>query len=189
MRTETDDSFLESRTFDEINIGDSSSLARTLHQEDIQLFAVMSGDINPAMVDPEYAHSGMFREVIAHGMWSASLISTVLGTQIPGPGTILINQSVRFVRPVTLGDTVTITTTVKQKFPHNQHILFDCVCTNQEGMEVVVGTAEVLPPREKLRTRRMALPDVTISDKYARLQTLVARAKGLPPIDMAVVYP
>ena len=189
MRTETDDSFLESRTFNEINIGDSSSLARTLHQEDIQLFAVMSGDINPAMVDPEYAHSGMFREVIAHGMWSASLISTVLGTQIPGPGTILINQSVRFVRPVTLGDTVTITTMVKQKFPHNQHILFDCVCTNQEGMEVVVGTAEVLAPREKLRTRRVELPAVTISDKYARLQALVARANGLPPIDMAVVYP
>ena len=70
MRTETDDSFLESRTFDEINIGDSSSLARTLHQEDIQLFAVMSGDINPAMVDPEYAHSGMFREVIAAGIAS-----------------------------------------------------------------------------------------------------------------------
>jgi phosphate acetyltransferase len=83
MRIGTDESFLESRTFDEINIGDSSSLTRTLHQEDIQLFAVMSGDINPTMVDPEYAHSGFFREVIAHGMWSASLISTVLGTQFP----------------------------------------------------------------------------------------------------------
>ena len=143
MRIETDDSFLESRTFDEINLGDSSSLTRTLRQEDIQLFAIMSGDINPTMVDPEYAHSGKFREVIAHGMWSASLISTVLGTQYPGPGTILIDQSVRFVRPVTLGDTITITTTVTQKFPHNRHVLFDCVCTNQEGLEVVVGTAEI----------------------------------------------
>jgi len=189
MRIGTNESFLESRTFDEINIGDSSSLTRTLHQEDIQLFAIMSGDINPTMVDPEYAHSGMFREVIAHGMWSASLISTVLGTQFPGPGTILIDQSVRFVRPVTLGDTITITTTVKQKFPHNRHVLFDCVCTNQEGLEVVVGTAEILAPREKIRTRRVALPDVTISDKFARLQALVSRAKGLPPIDMAVVHP
>jgi phosphate acetyltransferase len=96
---------------------------------------------------------------------------------------------VRFVRPVTLGDTITITTTVKQKFPHNRHVLFDCVCTNQEGLEVVVGTAEISPPREKIRTRRVALPGVTISDKYARLQALVARAKGLPPIDMAVVHP
>ena len=189
MRIETQQNFLESRIYDEINVGDSTSLTRTLRAEDIQLFAIMSGDINPAIVDRDFANSGMFREVIAHGMWSASLISTTLGTQFPGPGTILVDQSIRFVKPVTIGDTITITVTVKQMFAHNHHILFDCNCTNQDGLQVVTGTAEVLAPREKLRTRRTELPNVMISDKYARLQALVARAKGLAAIDMAVVHP
>lgn len=189
MDIQTNQHFLESRTFEEINIGDSSSLTRTLRAEDIQLFAIMSGDVNPAIVDQEFAHSGMFREVIAHGMWSASLISTTLGTQFPGPGTILIDQTLHFARPVTLGDTITITVTVTQMFAHNRHIIFDCSCTNQDGLQVVHGTAEVLAPSEKMRTKRLELPNVTVSNKYARLQALVARARGLPPIDMAVVHP
>src|ERR1035437_3402102 len=146
MRIETHQNFLESRTVAEINVGDSSSLTRTLRAEDIQLFAIMSGDINPAIVDREFANSGMFKEVIAHGMWSASLISTTLGTQFPGPGTILVDQSLRFVKPVTVGDTITISVTVKQMFAHNQHIIFDCTCTNQNGVLVVHGSAEVLAP-------------------------------------------
>ncbi len=189
MHVETPLHYLESRIYDEIHIGDTSSLVRTLRAEDIQLFAIMSGDMNPAVTDAEFSHSGMFREVIAHGMWSASLISTTLGTQFPGPGTILIDQALHFARPVTLGDTITVTVTVKQKFDHNHHIIFDCDCINQEGLQVVHGTTEVLAPIEKLRTKRVDLPDITISDKYARLQNLVARARGLAPIDMAVVHP
>ncbi|MEI7430413.1 MAG: bifunctional enoyl-CoA hydratase/phosphate acetyltransferase [Betaproteobacteria bacterium] len=189
MPTEANQNFLESRTYDEINVGDSSSLSRTLHAEDIQLFAAITGDINPAIVDPEFANSGMFRQVIAHGMWSASLISTTLGTQFPGPGTLLINQSIHFVRPVTVGDTVTITVTVKEKFPGNHHVLFDCRCTNQHEQAVIEGTVEVRVPNEKMRSRRVEIPNITISNKYARLQALVARAKGLAPIDMAVVHP
>lgn len=189
MRIETNQNFLESRIYDEISVGDSTSLTRTLRAEDIQLFAIMSGDISPAIVDREFANSGMFKGVIAHGMWSASLISATLGTQFPGPGTILIDQSIRFVNPVTVGDSITITVTVKQMFPSNHHIVFDCTCTNQDGVDVVQGTAEVLAPTEKMRTKRIDLPNVTISDKYARLQALVARAKGLAAIDMAVAHP
>ncbi|MFZ2854872.1 MAG: bifunctional enoyl-CoA hydratase/phosphate acetyltransferase [Rhodocyclaceae bacterium] len=189
MHIDTPLNLLESRTFDEIHVGDSSSLVRTLRPEDIQLFAIMSGDMNPAIVNAEFAHSGMFREVIAHGMWSASLISTALGTQFPGPGTILIDQALHFARPVTIGDTITVTVTVKQKFEHNHHIVFDCACTNQDGMQVVHGTAEVLAPTERMTTKRAEMPDIVISDKYARLQKLIARAKGLAPIDMAVVHP
>jgi phosphate acetyltransferase len=189
MRIETNQNFLESRTYDEISVGDSTSLTRTLRAEDIQLFAIMSGDISPAIVDREFANSGMFKGVIAHGMWSASLISATLGTQFPGPGTILIDQSIRFANPVSVGDSITITVTVKQMFPSNHHIVFDCTCTNQDGLDVVLGTAEVLAPTEKMRTKRIDLPNVTISDKYARLQALVARAKGLAAIDMAVAHP
>ena len=85
--------YIENRTFDEINVGETATLVRTLRPEDIQMFAIMSGDINPAHVDPEYARSSMFREVIAHGMWGGALISTVLGTEFPGPGTIYIDQT------------------------------------------------------------------------------------------------
>ena len=189
MRIETHQHFLESRVFDEIQLGDSSSLVRSLRAEDIKLFAIMSGDMNSAMGDPEFANSGMFSEAIAHGMWSASLISTVLGTQFPGPGTILVDQTLHFAQPVRLGDTITATVTVTQMFAHNQHIVFDCVCANQDDQQVVHGTAEVLAPAEKVITKRVDLPDITISDKFTRLQTLVLRAKGLAPIDMAVVHP
>ena len=89
--------YIENRTYDEIQVGDSATLTRTLKPEDIQLFAVMSGDVNPAHVDPEYAKSGMFHEVIAHGMWGGALISTVLGTQFPGPGTIYIDGGYNIV--------------------------------------------------------------------------------------------
>ena len=144
--TRTD--YIENRTYDEIKVGDSASLTRTLKPEDIQLFAVMSGDVNPAHVDPEYAKSSMFHEVIAHGMWGGALISTVLGTQFPGPGTIYIDQTLHFSRPVGVGDTVTVTLTAKRKFDHNHHIVFDCTCTNQDGQKVIGGTAEVLAPSE-----------------------------------------
>jgi len=181
--------YLENRTYDEIGVGDTASLTRTLRPADIQLFAVMTGDINPAIVDEEFAHSGMFREVIAHGMWSASLISTVLGTQYPGPGTILVDQSLRFVRPVTLGDTITVAITVRQKFAHNHHVLFDCLCSNQDGLAVVQGTVEALAPRDKVKREKVALPEVLISDKHGRYQQLIARTHGLPPIDVAVAHP
>jgi phosphate acetyltransferase len=149
----------------------------------------MSGDVNPAHVDPEYAKSSMFREVIAHGMWGGALISTVLGTQFPGPGTIYIDQTLHFSRPVGIGDTITIAITATRKFDHNHHILFDCVCTNQDGQTVIRGTAEVLAPTEKIKRPRVELPEVTILDREARYQHLLDRTRGLAPIPMAVAHP
>ena len=181
--------FIENRTYDEIQVGDSAVLTRTLKPEDIHLFAAMSGDVNPAHVDPAYARSSMFREVIAHGMWGGALISTVLGTQFPGPGTIYVDQTLHFSRPVTIGDTITVTVTCKQKFDHNHHIIFDCQCTNQDGLKVIRGTAEVLAPTEKIKRARVALPEVTISDRELRYQQLMSLMAGIPAITMAVVHP
>ena len=100
---------IENRTFDEIAIGESASLSRTLSKDDIALFAVMSGDVNPAHLDQPYAEHSMFHHIIAHGMWGGALISAVLGTRLPGPGTIYLGQDLRFRKPVGLGDTVTVT--------------------------------------------------------------------------------
>ncbi len=182
--------YLVNQTYDEIHIGDSASLTRTLMPEDVKLFAILTGDMNPSVVDPGYSESGMFREVIAHGMWSGSLISTVLGTQFPGAGTILIDQTLHFARPVTIGDTITITVTAKQKFDHNKHVILDCVCTNQEGLQVVRGTAEVLAPAEKVtHLQEVHMPSVRIDDKHERYTHLLARVKGLEPIPTAVAHP
>ncbi len=181
--------FIENRTFDEIRVGDTATLQRTLTPQDIQLFAVMSGDVNPAHVDPEYARSSLFHEVIAHGMWGGALISTVLGTQYPGPGTIYIDQTLHFSRPVTVGDTITVTVTVKEKFDRTRHVLLDCLCTNQDGQAVIRGTAEVLAPTEKVRRLRARLPEVRLHDPAAAYQPLLERARGLEPLRIAVVHP
>lgn len=190
MHEHSEQRFLVNKTYDEIQIGSSSSLTRTLMPKDVKLFAVLTGDVNPSVVDRAYSESGMFREVIAHGMWSGSLISTVLGTQFPGPGTILVDQTLHFARPVTIGDTITITVTAKQKFDHNKHVIFDCVCTNQENLQVVRGTAEVLAPTEKVsHMQEVYMPEVHIDDMHERYQLLLDRVKGLEPIPTAVAHP
>jgi phosphate acetyltransferase len=181
--------YIQNRTYDEIQVGDSATITRTLKPQDIQLFAIMSGDVNPAHVDPEYAKSSMFREVIAHGMWGGALISTVLGTQFPGPGTIYIDQTLHFSRPVGLGDVITVTLTATRKFDHNHHIIFDCVCTNQDGQRVIGGTAEVLAPTQKIKRARVEMPEVTLLDRGARYKHLLERTKGMEAIPMAVAHP
>jgi phosphate acetyltransferase len=190
MPERSEQRYLINKTYDEISVGDTASLTRTLMPEDVKLFAILTGDINPATNDPNYSESGMFREAIAHGMWSGSLISTVLATQFPGPGTILIDQSLHFARPVTIGDRIVITVTVKQKFEHNKHVLFDCICVNQEDLQVVRGTAEVLAPSEKIsRLQDSHTPEIHIDDKHARYTQLLSRVKGLDPIPTAVAHP
>src|SRR5258705_8858537 len=181
--------FIENRTYDEIQVGDVSTLVRTLRPEDIQLFAIMSGDVNPAHVDPEYAGSSMFHEVIAHGMWGAAMISTVLGTEFPGPGTIYFNQTLRFSRPVKVGDSITVTLTCASKFDHNKHMVFDCVCTNQDGLKVISGQAEVLAPVEKIKRARMAMPELTISDREGRYRRMLAKSAGIAPKHTAFAHP
>ncbi|EKD69934.1 MAG: hypothetical protein ACD_46C00694G0001, partial [uncultured bacterium] len=109
--------YLENHTFDEIQVGDVASITRTLTEKDIQIFAIMSGDINPAHVDIEYAQSDMFHKIVGHGMWGGALISTVLGTELPGPGTIYISQTLRFKKPVVIGDTLTVKVIAAEKKP------------------------------------------------------------------------
>jgi phosphate acetyltransferase/phosphate butyryltransferase len=158
---------IENRTFDELKVGDSASLVRTLGRPDIELFAVMSGDVNPAHVDEEYARSDTFHKVIAHGMWSGALISTVLGTQLPGPGTIYLGQSLRFLKPVGLGDTVTVTLTVARLDAERRRVSLDCTVTNQDGQQVATGTADVIAPDEKVARPRIALPEVRLRERTA----------------------
>ncbi|RDD60250.1 bifunctional enoyl-CoA hydratase/phosphate acetyltransferase [Ferruginivarius sediminum] len=180
---------IENRTFDEIQPGDSASLVRQLSERDIQLFAVMSGDVNPAHVDREFARDDQFHQIIGHGMWAGALISTVLGTQLPGPGTIYLDQSLHFENPVRLGDTLTVTVTAREKDAEQSRIVFDCTCTRQDGERAVTGTAEVLAPANKIRRPRVTLPEVEMHDRGAKLRRLIDEAKAFEPLGMAVVHP
>lgn len=179
---------ITNRCFDEINIGDTASIKRRLTQRDIQLFAVMSGDVNPAHLDEDYARDSMFHEVIAHGLWGGALISTVLGTLLPGPGTIYLGQSLRFKRPVTLGDVLTVTVTAKSKNPANKRVIFDCRCTNQNGGRVIEGEAEVIAPVEKIERPRVPLPNVRLAER-GRLRELFDAARPIEPMPVAVAHP
>jgi len=180
---------IENRTFDELRVGDSASIARTLTYRDIELFAIMSGDVNPAHVDEEFAKSDMFHRIIAHGMWGGALISTVLGTQLPGPGAIYLGQSLRFRRPVCLGDTITVTVRVAEKFAEKCRITLDCQATNQNGEIVISGTAEVIAPTEKISRERVTLPEVKLLQRGRHYRRLIDATRGRTPIRTAVVHP
>jgi phosphate acetyltransferase/phosphate butyryltransferase len=181
--------YIENRVFDEIQVGDSARLSRTLTGDDIKLFAVMSGDINPAHVDEEYARSDMFHKIIAHGMWGGSLISTLLGTKLPGPGTIYLGQTLTFKRPVAVGDAITVAVTVTAKDPEKHRVSFDCQCTNQKSEVVICGTAQVIAPAEKVKRPRAVLPLVHFHDAGLRYRQLIDLTRGLAPARTAVVHP
>ncbi|NYZ12403.1 bifunctional enoyl-CoA hydratase/phosphate acetyltransferase [Azospirillum sp. RWY-5-1] len=179
---------IENVTYEEIEVGQSASLSRRLSATDIELFATVSGDINPAHLDEEYAADSLFHKVIGHGMWSGGLLSAVLGTQLPGPGTIYLGQDLRFKRPVGLGDVITATVTVREKRDDKQIVLFDCVCTNQDGKEVVAGTAEVIAPSKKVRRKAHELPQVQMIHHHGH-DEMLRKCEALPPVPVAVVHP
>lgn len=135
------------KTFEEINLNDSASFTKTITETDVVLFAGISGDLNPAHIDDVSATASSFKGRIAHGALVASLISTVLGTKLPGNGTIYLRQDSSFVKPVYLGDTITATVTVKEK-TERKRVIFETICTNQNGEEVLTGEATVLCPRK-----------------------------------------
>ncbi len=133
-------------TYDQLQIGQTASFTKTVSETDIYLFAGITGDMNPAHVDAVSAAEGMFKQRIAHGMLSASFISTVLAMQLPGPGTIYVGQNLQFRAPVFIGDTVTATVECTEKLDERKWAKFKTTVTNQEGKTLVAGEATVIPP-------------------------------------------
>jgi 3-hydroxybutyryl-CoA dehydratase len=131
---------------DELKVGDSGSFTKTITETDVYNFAGISGDFNPAHVNAVEASKGIFGERIAHGFLVGSLISTVVGTVMPGPGTIYMGQELKFLKPVRFGDTVTATVTVKEILTEKKRVIADTVCVNQKGETVISGTAVFRPP-------------------------------------------
>ncbi|WP_417514954.1 MaoC/PaaZ C-terminal domain-containing protein [Marinobacter sp.] len=152
---------LENITYDELNEGDTAKFTRTLSEDDLVLFAAVSGDVNPMHLDPEFAANSIFKERVAHGMWSGALISAALATVMPGPGTVYLEQSLTFRRPAKLDDTLTVNLTVVRKDPKNR-VVFKCDVTNQNNQKVVTGEARVIAPTEKVRLYKPTLPNIKI---------------------------
>jgi 3-hydroxybutyryl-CoA dehydratase len=134
-------------TIDELSVGQRASFSKTVSESDVYLYAGISGDFNPAHINQAYAEKTAFETRIAHGMLSAGFISTVLGNQLPGPGTIYMSQSLTFLAPVAIGDTITATVEVVEILAEKKRVRLKTVCTNQEGREILTGEALVSPPR------------------------------------------
>ena len=134
-------------TIEQLELGQQASFSKTVSEFDVYMFAGISGDFNPAHINQAYAEQTAFKTRIAHGMLSAGFISTVLGNQLPGPGTIYISQSMTFLAPVAIGDTITATAEVVEIIAEKKRVRLKTICTNQEGKEVLTGEAMVSPPR------------------------------------------
>lgn len=131
--------------FEDLTVGMSASVSRTVSEADILMFAGVSGDTNPVHLDQEFAASTMFGGRIAHGMLSAGLISAVFGTRLPGPGCIYLSQNLKFKAPVKIGDTVVARVTVKELKSEKRRAVFSTVCTVGDTV-VLDGEAELLVP-------------------------------------------
>ena len=135
------------KTIEELKVGDTARFSKTVSESDVYLFAGVTGDLNPSHVNEDYAKDTFFKTRIAHGMLSASFISTVIGTILPGPGTVYMRQEVSFMAPVKFGETVTAIVEVVEIMAEKKRVRLKTYCINQENTTVVDVEALVSPPR------------------------------------------
>jgi 3-hydroxybutyryl-CoA dehydratase len=137
------------KTIDQIRMGDTAEFTKTISESDIYLFAGLTGDLNPAHINEQYAQNTFFKARIAHGMLMAGFISAVIGMQLPGPGSIYIRQELNFLAPARIGDTITARVEVAQIQSEKNRIALRTTCTNQENKLVLDGEATISPPKAK----------------------------------------
>ncbi|WP_309738700.1 MaoC family dehydratase [Pseudomonas sp. SORGH_AS_0199] len=154
-------SLTENIPYEALEIGQKVTVTRTIEERDVLLFAAVSGDCNPLHLDPEFAAKTLFREPIAHGMLSGALISAAVACNLPGPGTLYVDQTMTFEKPVKLGDTLTVEIEVLEKLPKFRVSLATRVF-NQHGDKVVDGVAKVVAPRKPVQVQQVELPPVTV---------------------------
>ncbi len=135
------------KTIDRLSVGDAAEFCKTVSERDISLYAGVTGDFNPAHIDAVYAAGTFFKKRIAHGMLSAGFISAVIGTRLPGTGTIYLKQELRFLAPVYVGDTITARVVVTAITLDKNKATLKTTCSNQDGTVVIDGEAIVSPPK------------------------------------------
>lgn len=147
--------------YSELELGMKASLSKTINEQDLLLFAALSGDRNPLHLDADFAATTIFKERIAHGMLSGALISAAIATKLPGPGSIYLGQQMKFTRPAHLGDTLTVELEILEMLPR-QSVRIATRVLNQKGELIVDGEAEVMAPRKKQEVQLPELPSVQI---------------------------
>ena len=147
---------MRGKTIAELAPGDHAELTRTVEPGDVAAFVDAVGDYNPVHSDRTYAATTPFKEPIAPGIFTAGLISAVIGTELPGPGAIYLSQSLTFVKPVKAGDTITARADVVEVIPERNRIRMRTVCVNQHGEEVLAGEAWVMPSKVDIVYERPA---------------------------------
>lgn len=179
---------LTNRTFDQLMVGERAELTRTVTQDDIELFAAVSGDRNPAHLDAAFAAHGPFGHIVAHGIWTAAMISAVLGTRLPGPGTIYLGQDLKFLKPVTPGDTITASVEVIELIAGKGRARLATRCLNQRGECVLDGVATVIAPTAQVKWEAGRLPEAVVI-KTGRYDSFVSDVRGLAPVSAGIVHP
>jgi acyl dehydratase len=144
------------KTIHELRAGDVAEVVHQVDAEGVAGLVDAVGDHNPIHSDPDYAASTPFKEPIAPGVFTAGLISAAIGTKLPGPGAIYLSQTLKFLKPVKLGDTITARVTVVEVLRERNRIRLETVCLNQRGEEVLTGEAWVMPSRESVVYERPA---------------------------------
>lgn len=147
--------------YEDLEVGQIATYSKTVEERDILLFAAVSGDHNPVHLDAEYAATTMFKERIAHGMFSGALISAAVACTLPGPGTIYVSQQMTFQKPVKLGDTLTVRLEILEKRA-KYRVLIATRVFNQNDELVVDGEAEIIAPRKAFTVELATLPPITI---------------------------
>ena len=132
----------------QFSVGQSASLSKTVTEYDVYTFAGVTGDFNPAHINEAYAATTSFKKRIAHGMLSAGFVSAVLGTKLPGPGSIYAGQTMKFLSPVYIGDTITASVTVKEIIEERRRLILTTEVANQDGVTVFTGEATIFIPRD-----------------------------------------
>lgn len=182
--------YVENKTISEIQIGDTEFVERHLTSRDIEIFAAISGDVNPTHVDLEYIKHKLNNDMLAHGMWIGAVFSAILGTKLPGPGTVYLKQSLNFENPAKAGDTIKAIVTVIDKDESKNTVKLSCECFNQDNIILAEGLAEVIAPTEKIKTKRIEVPEIMISQKeYDWYQQLIGLKGHTYPLLTAIVNP
>lgn len=137
------------KTIDQLKVGDSDEFSKTISESDIYLYAGITGDLNPAHINEAYAKNTFFKGRIAHGILIGGFISTVIGTKLPGPGSIYREQQLKFLAPVRIGDTITARVEIQEMDMDKNKITLKTSCFNQDEIMVVDGKAVIHPPKKK----------------------------------------
>jgi phosphotransacetylase/acyl dehydratase len=179
---------VENKTFDELQIGETVRLSRTFEHEDLATWAAVTGNANLVHAYEVAARQGREDDVGEPGMWGTALFGTMIGTQLPGIGTRIRSASIEYTQPLVLGTQVTATVTVMAKHPKDGSVILECRCVDAHGDECFTGTAEVIPPPNKIREPVRALPKIHLH-REERFLELVTLCQALEPATTAVVHP